>query len=101
MRLRLVLALTLTALTMGAMASSQPLRTEDPVAIRIPVRSADPWMIKSLLEGLAVKSPEMSTMPGFQGLQQNAAGAAGAFLRSGKLMVNPTDNSLWYIGNRS
>jgi hypothetical protein len=72
-----------------------------PTPVRIPIRHADPWMVKALLEGIAVKSPEMSTLPGFQGLGQNAANAAGGFLRGGSLRVNPTDNSLWFFPDRT
>jgi hypothetical protein len=77
------------------------LAAQTPRAVRIPVRHADPWMVKAMLEGLAVRTPEISTTGGLQGLGGQAANAAATFLRNGRLMVNPTDNSLWYIPNRS
>lgn len=91
MRLRL-LSLALAALPFSVASA-------DATPFRIPVRHADPWMVKAMLEGIPVRSPEMSAMPGFQGLGQ-ATNAAVAFLQNGKLVVNPTDNSLWYFPNR-
>ena len=91
---RIALLLALSFAAVPAMASDVP------APIRIPVRHADPWMIKALLEGVAVTAPEMSTLPGFQGLGQNAANAVGSFIRGGRLVVNPTDNSLWFFPDR-
>lgn len=92
---RIALLVALSFAAVPAMAAS-----DVPTPIRIPVRRADPWMIKALLEGFAVNAPEMSTLPGFQGLGQNAASAAGTFLKGGRLVVNPTDNSLWFFPDR-
>lgn len=79
----------------GAWAQTAPTRKAPPV--RIPIRSADPWMVKAALEGLSVTQPEMSTIPGFGGLGQAAGQAVGKFYSGGKLIVNPTDNSLWFF----
>ncbi|AIE83435.1 hypothetical protein [Fimbriimonas ginsengisoli] len=71
---------------------------QDPKApMRIPVRHADPWTIKAMLEGVPLRSPETSTLPGFAGVMGNATNAANRFLKDGILVVNPTDNSLWYF----
>lgn len=91
---RIALLLALSFAAVPAMASDVP------TPFKIPVRHADPWKIKALLEGIAVNAPEISTLPGFQGFGQNAANAAGSFLRGGRLVVNPTDNSLWFFPDR-
>ena len=66
--------------------------------IRIPVRHADPWAIKAMMEGQPIVSPELSQLL-LLGGQTGAAAAvtAGAnLLMDGILFVNPTDNSLWW-----
>jgi hypothetical protein len=63
---------------------------------RIPIRHADPWVVKALIEGLDVRTPEASTIPGFAGFLSRGVGAATSLLKDGFLVVNPTDNSLWY-----
>ena len=66
--------------------------------IRIPVRHADPYAIKAMLEGKPIVSPEVSTIM----LRMGQTGAAAAMasgadlLMGGVLFVNPTDNSLWW-----
>ena len=65
---------------------------------RFRVLHADPWTIKAMIEGTATRSPETSTLPGFGGPIAKAANAAvNRVLRDGYLVVNPTDNSLWYV----
>lgn len=72
--------------------------------VRIAIRHADPWFIKFFLEGRQLQSPEISTImliggapPGAaQGMQQGA----NVFFSGGKLLVNPTDNSLWFIPDK-
>ena len=66
--------------------------------IRIPVRHADPWAIKSMMEGRPIVSPEISQLL-LQGGQTGTAAAVAAttnLLMGGILFVNPTDNSLWW-----
>jgi hypothetical protein len=70
--------------------------------VRIPIRHADPWMVKMLFEGTAVTQPEYSTVLAVGGgnaptPRQNRE---KGLLSSGHLIVNPTDNSLWYIPDR-
>jgi hypothetical protein len=88
-------------LLLGLLFATSVAMADVPAPIKIPVRHADPWMIKALLEGMAVQSPEMSSLPGFQGLGQNAGNAVGSFIRGGRLVVNPTDNSLWFFPDRA
>lgn len=73
-------------------------QSDVPAPVRLPIRHADPWMVKAMLEGMQVNSPEISTIPGFRGFDlQNAV---NAFFRNGRLVVNATDNSLWFFPNR-
>lgn len=85
----------LWAVTLVAPAQSLPTVKRDPIRLRI--RSADPWAVKAMLEGQALQQPEISTIPGFGGLAASTTRAASAFFGSGKLIVNPTDNSLWFL----
>lgn len=68
-----------------------------PAPIRLQIRHADPWFIKGILEGLPMRQPEISTYPGFGGLGAATAQGAAKFFSNGKLVVNPTDNSLWFF----
>lgn len=70
--------------------------------IRIPVRHADPWAIKAMMEGRPLVSPELSVVLMVSG-QTSLAGAAAAaanLLMDGFLVVNPTDNSLWWYPSK-
>ncbi len=91
--MRSLLAAALAVLSASALASG-------PRPIRIPVRHADPWAIKAMMEGRPIVSPEMSSIfltMGQQGAAVAAAAAASAnLLMDGILFVNPTDNSLWW-----
>jgi hypothetical protein len=116
--------------------------------VRVPIRSADPWVVKAMLEGTPVRQPEISTIMGVQGFGggggagggfgggnfgggqsggqglgggqngggfgggtsggmggnfggQNGGQAGRGLLPPGwRVMVNPTDNSLWLIPDR-
>lgn len=68
-------------------------------AVRIPIRHADPYTIKAMLEGRQVMFPEMSTillLGGAGAASQGASQAANAMFKDGFFFVNPTDNSLWF-----
>lgn len=65
--------------------------------IRIPVRHADPWAIKFMLEGQSLISPEVSTILAFNGIAPAAGAIANALFRNGILVVNAADNSLWFF----
>lgn len=84
------------AVACSAMAQSTlPAQKKEP--IRLQIRHADPWFVKAMLEGIPVQNPEISTLPGFAGLGNAAGQGLGRFLSTGKLVVNPTDNSLWFF----
>lgn len=75
---------------------------QDPKApFRIQIRHADPWAVKAMLEGLQITTPEISTLTGFRGVGAAAGSAATKLLKSGYLVVNPTDNSLWLFPSKS
>lgn len=71
-------------------------RKDPPRAIRFPVRHADPYLIVALLEGIPVLEPEISTILGFAGLPAPPT-SAFRLLPPGRLFVNPTDNSIWFV----
>jgi hypothetical protein len=97
-----VLALALLfSCAAAALPAAAPQQSQQPPlparrAIRIPVRHADPWFIKFALEGQPLVSPELSTLFFLMGVPQGAANAANGLLDGGRLLVNPTDNSLWW-----
>jgi hypothetical protein len=92
--MRFFLALLALAATTGVLAQ-QPSGFR-PQAYRIPVRHADPWAIKFLLEGRDLVSPEISTVFAFMGVPPAAGDAINGLVRNGRLIVNPIDNSLWF-----
>ncbi len=76
-------------------------QTDNRVPIRLPIRHADPWAVKAMMEGSSITQPELSTILGVRGgaMGRNATnGQAGnsPLLQDGFLVVNPTDNSLWW-----
>jgi hypothetical protein len=86
------------ALAGAACGQALPVRDETRRPVRIPIRYADPYAVRAMIEGVAISSPEMSTLALLMGTPAGPPVAAGiGFLRSGRLMVNPTDNSLWWI----
>jgi hypothetical protein len=88
----ILLGLALAVAGVSAAQSTLP-----PRPIRIPIRHADPWMVKAMLEGMPVVQPEYSTLPGFAGMGGGATQGLSSLLSGGKLVVNPTDNSLWFF----
>lgn len=93
-------SLLLMAVVVGSALSAANPQLQTPLPakrpIRIPVRSADPWFIKFALEGQKLVSPELSTLFFLMGAPQGAANGVNSLLEGGKLLVNPTDNSLWW-----
>lgn len=66
--------------------------------VRVYVQHADPYAIKSLLEGLSFSKPELSTILGFAGVpDQESELIASIFGGQGTLVVNPTDNSILFF----
>lgn len=96
-----LLTLVVAALCVTSILAAQnPGQTQLPRlerrAFRIPVRSADPWFLKGILEGQPLVSPELGTIMGLFGAPQQAAGQVNGLFQNGKILVNPTDNSLWF-----
>lgn len=85
--------------------SAVPQGVPDPLAplglpARIRVYHADPYVLVALLEGRQVPFPEMSTLAVF-GFQPGQSGQQGqGFYPQGTFIVNPTDNSIWYLPRR-
>lgn len=84
--------------------------------IQIKIRHADPWAVKTLLEGGELRHPELSTILALMGGGAGGAGGQGGgrgagqpgqggqggsgtspLFPGGKFIVNPGDNSLWFI----
>lgn len=64
--------------------------------VRFPIRHADPWAVKALLEGSSIPYPELSTMMAFGGMLPIGP-AMQALITGGHFVVNATDNSLWFF----
>ncbi len=108
MRIAAIALLGLAAVTAFGQVVPQLRIKRQPVQIKI--RHADPWAVKTLLEGGELRHPELSTilalMGGGQGQGQPGAGAPGqggnannGLFPDGKFIVNPGDNTLWFIPN--
>lgn len=92
----------LFALLLGcsiAQASQVPVPSQSLLPIRIPISHADPYLIMALLRGESPLSPELSAIPGFMGLGQPAAGGR-SLIEGGRILFNPTDNSIWFVPDR-
>jgi len=84
----------------AAMATAQiPRITVRRQPIRIQIRHADPWAIKIMLEGGQIQSPELSTILALMGGQPPQSNGGNSLYPDGKFLVNPADNSLWFIPN--
>lgn len=75
--------------------------SQDTQPFRIRVRHADPWLIKAILEGHQPTSPELSTLLNFAGLPQNQNANSRTFLPKGHIVINPTDNAIWFFPDQS
>jgi hypothetical protein len=66
--------------------------------VRISVFHADPWAIKALIEGTPISQPELSAILGFAGVpDKDSELIESIFGGKGRLVVNPTDNSLLFF----
>ena len=66
---------------------------------RFQISHADPWVVKAMIEGSAIYSPELGTIAhllGGTGAPSPLMGTANSLLQDGFLVVNPNDNSLWW-----
>lgn len=126
MKLATVALISLAAVTGFSQGVPQLRVKRQPIQIKI--RHADPWAVKTLLEGGELRHPELSTilalMGGGTGGGAGAPGGAGGaggqgqgggrgtgqpgqggqggngtspLFPGGKFIVNPGDNSLWFI----
>ncbi len=86
----LILASILSLCTLGTSSLQEPPR-------KFPVMSADPYLIKTLLEGGQADAPEMSTLWLLRGMPRNTGAGGKGLLDGGHLIVNPTDNALWWF----
>lgn len=69
--------------------------------IRIVVRHGDPWAIKALIEGTPITQPELSAILGFAGVPDKESSLLESmFGGKGRLIVNPTDNSILFIPSK-
>ena len=97
--MRFVAALILMTAFAGVAAAGQiPTASRTPYQIKI--RHADPWAVKAMLEGQSIVSPELSTVLAFVGMPQSATQSVNSLVTGGKLIVNPTDNSLWFFPDK-
>lgn len=76
-------------------------KQDSPKPFRIKIRHADPWFVKGMLEGRPLVSPEMSSILGGIGFPEGAVNMISRAFENGKFIVNPTDNSIWWIPNRT
>jgi hypothetical protein len=66
--------------------------------VRIRVMHADPWAMKALIEGTSISQPELSSILGFAGIpDRDSEMITSIFGGKGRLVVNPTDNSLLFF----
>ncbi|HTQ10610.1 MAG TPA: hypothetical protein VMI31_11100 [Fimbriimonadaceae bacterium] len=87
--------------SLAFLAASAMLFAQGPTFYRVRVRHADPWAIKALIEGTPIARPELSTILGFAGVpDKDSALIEEMFGGQGRLLVNPTDNSLIFIPDR-
>ncbi|HWA81809.1 MAG TPA: hypothetical protein VG820_00135 [Fimbriimonadaceae bacterium] len=83
-------------LATGAFAQARPIGENG--VIRIRIQHADPWAVKALLEGTQITQPELSAILGFAGIpDKDSELIQSIFGSKGRLVVNPTDNSLLFI----
>ena len=86
----------LCALATSLFAQARPIG--DKGVYRIYIKHADPWFIKAMLEGTAVNQPELSTILGFAGIPDKESSLLESlFGVQGRLVVDPTDNSLIFF----
>ena len=84
----------------------------DQLPVQIKIRHADPWLIAALLNGENPLSPEMSVtygLPGFGGgpgggqgggQQGQNRGGGQSLIKGGRIIINPADNSIWFIPDK-
>jgi len=100
MRRALCLLIALTCSPAVFASGGAGKQTDNRVPVKLPIRHADPWAVKALIEGSSISQPELSTILGFNGGATNRGGNS-LLLKDGFLVVNPTDNSLWWYPKKN
>lgn len=75
-------------------------QSEEPRPIKFQIRHADPWMIAALLQGQPVSQPEISTLFGFLAPPPPPVNNVGSLLPPGRIIINPADNTIWFIPDK-
>ena len=100
MRFSTAISLALALIATSATFATVGKQTDNRAPVKLKMRHADPWAVKALLEGRSISEPELSTLwgvsPGKTGGQSNTP-SNSPLVRDGTLVVNPTDNSLWWF----
>jgi|CXWL01.1.fsa_nt_gi hypothetical protein len=95
--MRWILTILGLVVVCSAFAQTSQIPAPKRTPFRLKIRSADPWFVKAMLEGIPTTQPEMSVIPGFGGLGSAVSQGMSKLFEGGHLVVNPTDNSLWFI----
>lgn len=106
MKLALCLGFVLVSATTVFASGGKVRQVDNRTPVKLPIRHADPWAVKALIEGTSISQPELSTIIGMLGgaanrSSNNTQGANSPLLKDGFLVVNPTDNSLWWYPKRN
>jgi hypothetical protein len=92
-------ALVTIAVAAASVAAAQtPAIHAEPFQLKI--RHADPYMVKFMIEGRPIMQPEIGALMALGGMP-NVGQAVNSLIKSGHLVVNPTDNSLWWFPDRA
>jgi len=95
----------LLVLAIGVQATVGKARqNSEPVPHRFQIMHSDPWMVKAMIEGAAVTAPELSSVANLLSGSLSGFGnqsGSNSLLQDGFLVVNPTDNSLWWYPKAS
>lgn len=99
--MKLIASLSLLLVLGPWAAAKQEIPAAGVTFIRIRVMHGDPWLVKALIEATPVSQPELSTILGFAGVPDRDSDLiTSLFGGKGKLVVNPTDNSILFIPER-
>jgi hypothetical protein len=88
-------------IALAAQGYSQVRPLGDSGVMRVRLMHADPWAVKALLQGTPFNQPELSTILGFAGVPDKDSDLIQSlFGGKGRLVVNPTDNSLLFFPDK-
>jgi len=105
MRQLLAFALAFGCVGIAVASGGTKKQADNRVPVKLQIHHADPWAVKAMIEGAQITQPELSTIWGVSGGQgrqtgNTQQGKPSPLLQDGYLVVNPTDNSLWWYPNR-